>query len=150
MKILSFAGSLREKSLNKAALEHVAANLPAGVEMEIFDLKEIPLFNQDLESNLPEPVKKFKDAIKSADALLIASPEYNYSMTGVLKNAIDWGTRPYGNNSFDGKPAAVFGVSSGKIGTARGYYDVRKILQATNVFLVNYPEVLIGPAAESF
>jgi chromate reductase, NAD(P)H dehydrogenase (quinone) len=98
-----FAGSLRKDSYNKAILRAASGLLPKGIRLEIFDLEGIPPFNQDLENQPPARVKEFKAKIKFADALLIATPEYNYSIPGVLKNAIDWGSRPYGDSAFDGK-----------------------------------------------
>jgi chromate reductase, NAD(P)H dehydrogenase (quinone) len=143
IRILGFAGSLRKGSLNKAVLNAASKMLPQNAEMEIFDLEGIPLFNQDIEGSLPPQVAEFKKRIKECDALLIVTPEYNYSMTGVLKNAIDWGSRPGGNNSFDGKPAAIMGASNGMTGTARAQGHLRVTLAGLNVFVLPKPEVLV-------
>ena len=100
--ILGFAGSLRKGSYNKALLRAAVELAPKDAKLEIFDLEGIPPFNQDLEVQMPERVREFKARIKAADAILLATPEYNYSIPGVLKNAIDWDSRPYGDNSFEG------------------------------------------------
>jgi chromate reductase len=142
--ILGFAGSLRKDSYNKAILRVAGELLPEGVTLEIFDLEGIPPFNQDLEGNLPERVKVFKAAIRSADALLIATPEYNYSIPGVLKNAIDWASRPYGDNPFTGKPVALMGASIGMLGTARAQYHLRQSFVFLNSYMLNQPEVMVN------
>ena len=109
MKVLGFAGSLRKGSFNKALLRAAVEMALAPMEIETFDLEGIPLFNQDDEARPPEKVKEFKTKIRAADALLIATPEANYSVPGVLKNAMDWASRPYGDSAFDGKPVGQRG-----------------------------------------
>jgi len=141
--ILGFAGSLREGSYNKALLQAAVELKPKDAELEIFSIDGIPLFNQDLEAQMPEKVKQFKAKIKAADAILIATPEYNYSMPGVLKNAIDWASRPYGDNSFEDKPVAIMGASPGGFGTARAQYHLRQICVFLNMHTVNKPEVFV-------
>lgn len=148
VKILGFAGSLRKGSYNKALLRAATELLPEGAELEIFDLAEIPPYNQDLDDRLPEPVRDLKARIRAADAILIATPEYNYSVPGVLKNAIDWASRPPGNNSFDGKPAAIMSASIGMLGGARAQYHLRQIFVYLNVHPVNRPEVMVPFAAD--
>ena len=113
INILGFAGSLRKGSYNKALLGVALELVPKDAAMETFDLEGIPPFNQDMENQPSQRVKEFKTRIRAADAVLIATPEYNYSIPGVLKNAIDWASRPYGDNAFEGKPAAVMGASIG-------------------------------------
>jgi chromate reductase len=130
-RILGFAGSLRKGSYNRSLLRAALELLPANVELEIFDLEGIPPYNQDLDPQPPEKVRAFKAKIRAADALLIVTPEYNYSIPGVLKNAIDWASRPHGDNSFDDKPVAFMGASMGMIGTARAQYHLRQ----SSVFL---------------
>jgi chromate reductase, NAD(P)H dehydrogenase (quinone) len=142
-KILGFAGSLRKDSYNKALLRAVQELLPEGAELEIFNLEGIPLFNQDLELDQPEKVREFKAKIRAADALLIATPEYNYSVPGVLKNALDSASRPYGDNPFDGKPVAIMGASIGMLGTGRAQYHLRQSMVFLNMHPVNRPEVII-------
>ncbi len=141
--ILGFAGSLRKDSFNKAILRAALSLLPERVKLDIFDLEGIPLFNQDIEDNLPEKVIEFKEKIRAADAILIATPEYNYSVPGVLKNAIDWASRPYGDNVFSGKPLAIMGASIGMLGTARAQYHLRQTLVFLNVYPLNQPEIII-------
>jgi chromate reductase, NAD(P)H dehydrogenase (quinone) len=150
IRILGIAGSLRAASYNKAALRVAAQLVPSDAVIEIFDLEGIPAYNQDNENTLPPKVVELKHRIKEADALLIVTPEYNYSIPGVLKNAIDWASRPYGNNSWSGKPAAIMGASLGNLGTVRAQYQLRQILAGMNVMLVNHPEVMIGNAAQRF
>ncbi len=123
---------------------------PAEVEIEIFDLNGIPLFNEDDEKNPPERVLEFRRKIREADAILFATPEYNYSIPGVLKNAIDWGSRPYGQSSWHGKPAAVMGASPGALGTARSQYHLRQVFVALDVKDMNQPELMIANAGQKF
>ena len=150
MKILGFAGSLRKGSYNRMALRIATKVSPANVEIEVFDLEGIPQFNQDLEQTPPEKVKQFKAKIRGADAILIATPEYNYSIPGVLKNAIDWASRPYGDNVFEGKPVGLMGASIGNLGTARAQYHLRQSFVFLNMFPLNQPEVMIPVAQEKF
>jgi chromate reductase len=150
LNILGFAGSLRNGSYNRALL-HVAADLvPKDVKLDIFGLEGIPPFNQDLEKSMPEIVKEFKAKIRSADAILIATPEHNYSIPGVLKNAIDRASRPYGDNSFDGKPVAVMSASTGMLGGARAQYQLRQVFVFLNMHPLNKPEVFVTFANQKF
>jgi chromate reductase len=148
ISILGFAGSLRKGSYNKSLLRTALEMVPAEVELEIFDLEGIPPFNQDLENQPPEKVKEFKAKIRAADAILIATPEYNYSIPGVLKNAIDNASRPYGDNAFNGKPVAIMGASIGMLGTARAQYHLRQSLVFLNMYPLNQPEVMVPFAQE--
>jgi len=141
--ILGFAGSLRKQSYNRALLLAAHEMVPDNATLEIFDLEGIPPFNQDLEQQPPEKVKEFKARIRAADAILIVTPEYNYSIPGVLKNAIDWASRPYGDNAFEGKPVAVMGASIGMLGTARAQYDLRRSFIFLNMYPMNQPEVMV-------
>jgi chromate reductase len=143
ISVLSFAGSLRKDSYNKAILRAVGQLLPADADLEIFDLEGIPPFNQDLEDKPPERVREFKAKIRAADVLLIATPECNYSIPGVLKNAIDWASRPYAENAFEGKRAGVMGASIGMLGTARAQYHLRQCFVFLNMYPMNRPEVMI-------
>ena len=133
--ILGFAGSLRKGSYNKAILRAALELSPEDAKNEIFDLEGIPPYNMDLENRMPERVKEFKAKIRAADAILIATPEHNYSVPGVLKNAIDWASRPYGDNSFEGKPVGIMSASTGMLGGARAQYHLRQMF----VFLDMYP-----------
>jgi chromate reductase len=148
VRILGFAGSLRKQSYNKAILGAAAGMVPEDASLEIFDLEGIPPFNQDLEDQPPDKVKEFKSRIRAADAILIATPEYNYSIPGVLKNAIDWASRPYGDNAFNGKPVAVMGASIGILGTARAQYDLRRSFVFLNMLPLNQPEVMVPLAQD--
>lgn len=150
IRILGIAGSLRRESYNRGALRAATELVPEGATVDIFELDGIPGFNQDDEQNPPAKIAEFKRRIREADAILFVTPEYNYSIPGVLKNAIDWASRPYGDNSFDGKPAAIMGASVGAIATARAQYDLRKMFVFLNIFPINQPEVMIGNAAERF
>jgi chromate reductase len=143
IKILGFAGSLRKGSYNRSLLSAALEIVPKEATLEIFDLNGIPPFNQDLENQPPEKVKEFKAKIRAADAILIATPEYNYSIPGVLKNAIDWASRPYGDNAFDSKPVAVMGASVGMLGTARAQYHLRQSFVFLNMLPLNQPEVMV-------
>src|SRR4030042_6895331 len=143
IKILGFAGSCRKQSYNKAILAAALEMVPKEATLEIFDLEGIPPFNQDLENQPPPAVKEFKARIRAADAILIATPEYNYSIPGVLKNVIDWASRPYGDNAFDGKPVAVMGASIGMLGTARAQYHLRQSFVFLNLHPLNQPEVMV-------
>src|SRR6186997_3660040 len=111
IKILGIAGSLRNRSFNRSALKAAADLVPEGAAIEIYDIDGFSGFNQDLDHEPPEKVIEFKQKIREADAILISSPEYNYSIPGVLKNAIDWASRPYGDNPFDGKTVAIMSAS---------------------------------------
>lgn len=148
ISILGFAGSLRKGSYNKAILRAAVEMVPKEAELEIFDLEGIPPFNQDLENDPPEKVKEFKKKIKAADAILLATPEANYTVPGVLTNAMSWASRPYGDNAFDGKPVAVVGASIGMLGTARAQYHLRQSFVWLNMYPLNAPEVMVPFAQE--
>jgi chromate reductase, NAD(P)H dehydrogenase (quinone) len=150
LKILGFAGSLRLGSYNKALLRAAVDLVPDDMHLEIFDLEGIPPFNQDTEQNMPDKVKEFKTKIREADGILIASPEYNYSVPGVLKNAIDWASRPYGDNPFDGKPIAIMSASVGMLGGARAQYHLRQMFVFLNMYPINRPEVIVPFAQDKF
>jgi chromate reductase, NAD(P)H dehydrogenase (quinone) len=150
LTILGIAGSLRKESYNRAALRAAQQLAPEGMSVEIFDIKDIPGFSQDDEQNPPAKVTELKEKIRAADAILFVTPEYNYSIPGVLKNAIDWASRPYGDSAWDGKPVAVMGASVGILGTARAQYHLRQMFVFLNMHAVNQPEVMIGNAAQRF
>ncbi len=150
VKILGFAGSLRKGSFNKMLLRAAVEVAPEEVELEVFDLDGIPPFNQDLENNPHEKVKTFKEKVKAADGLLIVTPEYNYSVPGVLKNALDAASRPYGTSPFEGKPVAIMGASIGMLGTARAQYHLRQTMVFFNAFPLNRPEIMVPFAEKKF
>ena len=150
IKILGFAGSLRKESFNRALLRNAARFIPDNSSLEIFELDGIPPFNQDTEKDMHEKVRKFKSKIREADAILISTPEYNYSVPGVLKNAIDFASRPYGDNPFDGKPVAIMSASVGMLGGARAQYHLRQIFVYLNMHPINGPEVIVPFAQNKF
>jgi len=149
-KILGIAGSLRKASFNRMALNAAQGLVPVGATLEILDLPDLPGFNQDNEKSPPAAVTDMKAKIRAADAILLVTPEYNYSIPGVLKNAIDWASRPYGDSAWKGKPAAVMGASVGALGTARAQYDLRKCFVFLDMPVVNQPEVMISAAGSKF
>jgi chromate reductase, NAD(P)H dehydrogenase (quinone) len=148
VNILGFAGSLRKDSFNRSLLRAALGLVPRDARLEIFELDGIPPFNQDLENQPPEKVKEFKGRIRAADAILIATPEYNYSIPGVLKNAIDCASRPYGDNAFEHKPVAMMGASVGMMGSARAQYHLRQCFVFLNCFALSQPEVMVPFAQE--
>jgi chromate reductase len=150
VRILGIPGSLRRASYNRAALRAAEELLPADSTLEVVDLGGIPPFNEEDERSLPARVAELKAQIREADAILIATPEYNYSIPGVLKNAIDWASRPFGDNAWDGKPVAIMGASPGAIGTARAQYHLRQTFVFLNMYPINRPEVMISNAAQRF
>jgi chromate reductase, NAD(P)H dehydrogenase (quinone) len=150
LKMLGIAGSLRKGSFNRLALKAAQGLVPAGGTLDIFDLPDLPGFNQDQEKTPPAAVTEMKAKIRAADAILLVTPEYNYSVPGVLKNAIDWCARPYGDSAWKGKPVAVMGASTGVLGTARAQYHLRQTLVFLDMPAVNQPEVMISGAANKF
>lgn len=148
--ILGIAGSLRKDSYNRAALRAAQQLAPDDAKIEIFELHGIPPFNEDDEQHPPAKVSELKTRIRAADAILFVTPEYNYSIPGVLKNAIDWASRPYGDSAWEGKPVAVMGASVGTLGTARAQYHLRQVFVFLNMHAFNRPEVMIGNAAQRF
>ena len=148
-KILAFAGSLRKGSYNKALVRAAVELAPENVSIEVFDLEGIPPFNQDLENQPTEKVVDFKAKIMRADALLIATPEYNYSVPGVLKNAIDWASRPRADTPLEGKPVAIMSASTGRFGGARAQYHLRQSFVFLNMHPINRPEVMLPLARDN-
>ena len=150
LKVLGIAGSLRKGSYNKLALRAAMELKPADMEIESFDITPIPPYDEDVrERGFPAAVEELREKIRAADALLIVTPEYNYSMPGVLKNAIDWASRPPAQ-PFDDKPVAIMGASAGRLGTARAQYHLRQTAVYLNMNLLNKPEVMIAGAAGAF
>jgi chromate reductase len=150
VRILGIAGSLRRASYNRAALRAARELVPADASLETFELDGIPGFNQDDERTPPPQVVELKARVRQADAILLVTPEYNYSIPGVLKNAIDWASRPYGDSAWSGKPVAVMGASVGTLGTARAQYHLRQCFVFLNMYPLNQPEVMIANAAQRF
>ena len=150
VKIIGIAGSLRAGSYNRAALRAATALASADAAIDVFDIDGIPGFNQDLENEPPAKVVDLKRRVRQADAVLFVTPEYNYSVPGVLKNAIDWASRPYGDNAWQDKPVAVMGASIGAHGSARAQYHLRQSFIFLNMYPVNRPEVMITNASGRF
>lgn len=148
--ILGIAGSLRKASYNRAALRAAQGLVPAGATLDIFDIAGLPGFSQDEEMSPPAKVTELKARIRAADAMLLVTAEYNYSIPGVLKNAIDWASRPYGDSAWTGKPVAVMGASIGALGSARAQYHLRQCFVYLDMPVVNQPEVMIANATEKF
>ncbi|WP_255953715.1 NADPH-dependent FMN reductase [Streptomyces odontomachi] len=151
LRVLGFAGSLRAGSYNRMLLHAAQKLAPEGMTVEIADLAPIPLFNQDVEQQGdPEPVTAFKQQIMAADALLIVTPEYQHGMPGVLKNALDWASRPSRQSPMQGKPVAIMGASPGMTGTSRAQPQLRQTLTYNGCYAVPQPEVLVSRAHERF
>ena len=148
-KILAFAGSLRKESYNKALVRAAIELAPENVQIEVFDLKDIPFYNEDNLNSPSAKVIEFKEKIRNADALLIATPEYNYSIPGVLKNAIDVASRPFKGNPLEGKPVAIMSASTSRLGGARAQYHLRQTFVFLNMHPINRPEVMLSAASQN-
>ena len=142
MQIAVIVGSLRKASLNRHLAERLEALLPSGVTFKYVSV-DLPLFNQDIENNAPQSVKDAKAIVDESDGVLIVTPEYNRSLSGVLKNAIDWLSRPYGQNSWKGKPVASAGVSGGSLGTAPAQQHLRSIMVYLEAIIMGQPEMYV-------
>lgn len=150
LKVLGVCGSLRKASFNMAALKACAELAPPGMSLAIADISDIPMYNQDVfDQGMPDAVKRFRAEVAAADGLLIASPEYNFSVSAPLKNAIDWGSRAP-NQVFQDKPVAIFSAAVGPLGGARVQYDLRRILAQLWGHVLPRPEVFIGMAPGKF
>jgi chromate reductase len=148
--ILGIAGSLRQASYNRAALRAAQELAPEGLRIDSFDIAPIPPYNDDVrEQGFPPPVQDLRDRIKAADGVLLVTPEYNYSVPGVLKNAIDWASRPP-EQPFAGKPIGIMGASAGALGTARAQYHLRQCFVFLDGIVMNRPEVMIAAAHNKF
>lgn len=149
--VVGFAGSLRQGSFNRLLLRAARDLAPEGTDVEIADLGQVPLYDYDVEAQGdPEGVAALKRRIAAADAVLITTPEYQHGMPGVLKNALDWVSRPPGRSPLRGKPVSVMGASPGMGGTARAQSQLRLVLGYNTSFVVSQPEVLVANAAERF
>ena len=150
LKVLGISGSLRKASFNTASLKACAELMPPGMTLSMARIDDLPIFNQDVfDAGIPEPAKRLRTEIATADGLLIASPEYNFSLSAALKNAIDWASRPP-NQVFQDKPIAIFSASAGPMGGARVQYDLRRILVQLWGHVLPRPEVFIGSAQGKF
>ena len=149
LKILGIPGSLRKASFNRSALVAAQSLLPAGASLDVFELEGIPVYNQDLDKQPPARVVELKARVRAADAILFATPEYNYSIPGVLKNAIDWASRPMNDSSLSGKPLAIMGAG-GMGGTIRAQLALRQLSTSINTLIINRPQVQIMRSWEKF
>ena len=151
LQILGFAGSLRRDSFNRALLRAAQQLAPPDVVITVFDLAPVPLYNGDVEAHGdPEGVVAFKAAIRAADAVLMVTPEYNHGVPGVMKNAIDWASRPPQDAALAGKPVGIIGASPGMTGSARGQSQLRQAFEFTNSYCMPQPEILVARAADKF
>jgi chromate reductase len=151
LRVVGIAGSLRSTSFNRALLAAACELAPQALSIGIRELGDIPLFNEDLENGgAPEAVKQLRRAVRSADGLLLVTPEYNHGVPGVLKNAVDWLSQPLRRSALEGKPTAVMGASTGLAGTARSQSQLRQAFVLTNSPVMLQPEVLVGRAHEKF
>jgi len=150
MNVIGISGSLRKGSFNTAALRAAQGLAPEGMTIERAEIGDLPLYNDDVRAaGFPPPAERLRAQIAAADAVLLVTPEYNYSISGVLKNAIDWASRPP-NQPFEAKPVAIMGASPGLFGSARAQYHLRQMLIFLNAMPVNRPEVMIGQAQNKF
>ena len=149
MKVLGITGSLRRGSYNRTLLRAAAATLPPEAQFEELDYTDVPLYNEDREFLTPVPVTALREAIASADAVLISTPEYNHSIPGVLKNALDWASRPAGKSVFRDKPVLVVGSSTGLFGAVWAQAETRKVLQSMGAHVLE-EELPVGLADDAF
>jgi len=145
--IIAFSGSLRKASYTTKLIKAFKKSAPPGVTVDIIDIGNLPFINQDLESDLPQSVKDLHEKIKNADAVLFATPEYNRSYSPVLKNAIDWGSRPQGKNMWDAKPAAVVGCSPYSLGGFGAVNHLRQVMLYVNLRTMQQPEFYLSEIA---
>ena len=149
-RVAVVVGSLRKGSFNRKLAQAIVAGAPPGLALEIVEIRELPLYNQDDETDPPSPWKAFRQKIAAADAVLFVTPEYNRSVPGVLKNAIDVGSRPYGQSAWNGKPAGVISLSPGAIGGFGANHHLRQSLVFLNMPVLQQPEAYIGGAGDLF
>lgn len=148
VSLFGFGGSLRQHSFNQALLNTAQQLAPKNSNLHLYsDLNKLPLFNQDYQANQPQVVKDFKRQLESADAVLIATPEYNYSVPGYLKNALDWASRPYGHSSLKNKPVAIMSASTGQFGGVRAQLHLRQVLLSLRAQTLTSTQVFVGHAA---
>jgi chromate reductase len=151
VKLIGISGSLREGSYNTLLLRSLEEFMPADVKFEVIEtLSLLPFYNPDLEADLPEVARNLRDEVRDADGLIIASPEYNYSFTAVLKNAIEWLTRPPADSALEAKPVALVGAAPGLYGTVRGQGQLRQVLHGANALVISRPEVYVNEVAKKF
>lgn len=149
-KILGISGSGSKRSFNKSLLDTARELVPGNATLETHDVSSLPLFNKDLEYEMPAVVREFKKRIREANAILIATPEYNFSISAVLKNALEWGNRPEDDNSWEGKPAAIMSASTSPRGGVRAQLHLRQIMLDLDMYPINRPQLMVGNAQEKF
>ncbi len=150
MNIVGISGSLRKGSYNIALLHAMQELAPAGMKIDIVGIGSLPLYNSDLEAEFPAEARALKQKVEAADGVIVVTPEFNRMIPGALSNAIDWLSRPYGKNSFAGKPVLVAGVSIGKIGTAIAQSQLKHTLLYLDARIIGQPELYLGPASDIF
>ncbi|PST83148.1 flavoprotein [Pedobacter yulinensis] len=148
--VAALSGSLRKESYTTKTLKAFAALAPEGVTVNLVDISDLPLLNQDLEQDLPEPVKRLHEQAMAADVVVLATPEYNRSYSPVIKNALDWGSRPQGNNCWNGKPVAVLGCTPYNLGAFGAVHHLRQVLVYLNMQPLQQPEFYLAGAADKF
>lgn len=148
--VAAFSGSLRKESYTTKLVKAFRQSAPAEVTVDLIDISQLPFINEDLETNLPPSVKALHAAIERADAILLATPEYNRSYSPVLKNALDWGSRPEGKNKWDAKPVAVIGCTPYALGAFGAQNHLRQVLTYLNMYPLQQPEFYLGKVAEKF
>ncbi len=150
MKILAISGSLRKASINSGLLRAIKEQAGSSMDVEIVDIAGLPMYNEDLEAQYPAEITALKEKIRKADGIIIATPEYNRSIPGALKNLFDWTSRPYGETAWSGRPVAVVGASLGPIGTAVAQYHLKQILNYLGTHVMGQPEFYVGSASDKF
>ncbi len=150
LRIVGVPGSLRKNAYSLGLLRAAVEVAPKDVRIEILDIHGFPIFNQDDDRNPPEPVRVFREKVRAADAVLFSINEHNYTLSAAEKNALDWGSRPYTENVWNGKPAGILSASIGQLGGARAQYDLRRSMVFLNMFPINRPEVIVSFATEKF
>ncbi len=150
LQILAVPGSLRKNAYSRGLVHAAVELVPDGARIGVADIHDFPVFNQDEEMNPPTPVRRFREQVRAADAVLFSLNEYNYGLSGAEKNALDWGSRPYPENVWNGKPAGMMSASIGMIGGARAQYQLRQSMVFVNMFPINRPEVIVPYAAQKF
>ncbi|KND49334.1 MAG: NADPH-dependent FMN reductase [Parcubacteria bacterium C7867-008] len=149
-RLLAISGSQRKSSYNSALVQAFISAASENISIEVLDWSDVPLYNQDLEESFPTIVTEIKQKIAEVDGIIIATPEYNRSIPGPLKNLIDWVSRPYGQGAWAGKPVTVVGASVGSVGTALAHADVQKSLMFNNAHVLGQPEFYLGFAQNKF
>lgn len=149
-KVAIIVGSLRKTSVNRRLAQAIARQAAPKLDMQIVEIDQVPLYNQDLEADFPGEVQAVKDALSAADAILVVTPEYNRGMPGVLKNVIDWASRPPGQSVWRGKPVAIAGSTPGALGTGAAQVDARNVLTAIDAAVMGMPQIYFVHREEHF